>query len=53
MLNFYAGHAMIVEKIHENISFKQSKWLKKILVLMQKKKKIELKMNLRNTFTKN
>ena len=27
MLKFYARHGMVVEKIHEIISFKQSKWL--------------------------
>ena len=27
MLKFYVRHGMIVEKIHEIISFKQSKWL--------------------------
>ena len=27
MLKFYVRHGMIVVKIHENISFKQSKWL--------------------------
>ena len=27
MLRFYVRHGMIVEKIHEIISFKQSKWL--------------------------
>ena len=29
MLNFYVRHGMVVEKIHEIISFKQSKWLGK------------------------
>ena len=27
MLKFYVRHGMIVEKIHERISFKQSRWL--------------------------
>ena len=27
MLKFYVRHGMVVEKIHEIISFKQSKWL--------------------------
>ena len=27
MLEFYVRHGMVVEKIHEIISFKQSKWL--------------------------
>ena len=30
MLKFYVRHGMIVDKIHEIISFKQSKWLKSI-----------------------
>ena len=29
MLRFYVRHGMIVDKIHEIFSFKQSKWLKK------------------------
>ena len=29
MLKIYVGHGMIVEKIHEIISFKQSKWLER------------------------
>ena len=29
MLKIYVGHGMIVDKNHENISFKQSKWLEK------------------------
>ena len=31
MLKFYVGHGMIVEKIHEIISFKQSRWLEKYI----------------------
>ena len=31
MLNFYIRHGMIVDKIHEIISFKQSKWLEKYI----------------------
>ena len=27
MSKFYVRHGMVVEKVHENISFKQSKWL--------------------------
>ena len=30
MLKFYVRHAIIVEKVHEIISFKQSKWLENI-----------------------
>ena len=29
MLKFYVRHGMVVEKFHEMISFKQSKWLGK------------------------
>ena len=31
MLKFYNRHGMIVDKIHEVISYKQSKWLKKYI----------------------
>ena len=29
MLNFYVGQGMVFDKIHERISFEQSKWLEK------------------------
>ena len=31
MLNFYVRHGMVVEKIHEIISYKQNKWLEKYI----------------------
>ena len=31
MLKFYVTHGMVVEKIHEIISFKQSKWLERYI----------------------
>ena len=31
MLKFYVRHSMVVDKIHEIISFKQSKWLEKYI----------------------
>ena len=31
ILKFYVRHGMVVEKIHEIISFKQSKWLEKYI----------------------
>ena len=31
MLKFYVRHGTVVEKIHEKISFKQSKWLEKFI----------------------
>ena len=31
MLKFYIRHGMVIEKIHEIISFKQSKWLEKFM----------------------
>ena len=37
MLEFYVRHAMIVDKVHEIISFKQSKWLKSFINLNLKK----------------
>ena len=29
MLNIYIGHGMIVDKVHDIISFRQSRWLEK------------------------
>ena len=31
MLKFYVRHGMVVDKTHEIISFKQSKWLEKYI----------------------
>ena len=31
MLKFYVRHGMVVEKIHEIISFEQNKWLEKYI----------------------
>ena len=31
VLKFYVRHGMVVEKIHEIISFKQSRWLEKFI----------------------
>ena len=42
MLKFYVRHGMIVEKIHEIISFKQSKWLESYISFnTQKRNKAE------------
>ena len=38
MLKFYVRHGMINEKFHERKSFKQNRWLEKIIVLIQKKR---------------
>ena len=38
MLKFYVRHGMIVDKIHEIISFSQSKWLEKNLNFKTQKK---------------
>ena len=38
MLKFYIRHGMIVEKIHEIISFKQSKWLEKYISFITQKR---------------
>ena len=38
MLKFYVRHGMIVEKIHEIISFKQSKWLEKYITFKTQKR---------------
>ena len=43
MINFYVRHGMVVEKFHEIVSFKQSKWLEKKLLLVLKNE-TELKM---------
>ena len=45
MLNFYIRHGMVVEKIHEIISFKQTKWLEKYVSIH--KKEIRLKLILK------
>ena len=37
MLKFYVRHGMIVNKIHEIISFEQSKWLNKDIDFHAKK----------------
>ena len=39
MLKFYVGHGMTVKKVHEVISFKQSKWLKKLYIFQYAKEK--------------
>ena len=38
MLNFYVGHGMIVKKIHEIISFKQSRCLEKYISFITQKR---------------
>ena len=38
MLKFYVRHVMIVEKIHEIASFKQSKWLEKYISFITQKR---------------
>ena len=38
MLKFYVRHGMIVEKIHEIISFKQDKWLEKYISFKTQKR---------------
>ena len=37
MLKFYIRHGMIVEKIHDVISFKQSIWLEKYIIFNTQK----------------
>ena len=39
MLKFYVRHGMRVDKCHEIISFKQSKWLEKYIYFITQKKK--------------
>ena len=38
MLKFYVRHGMIVDKVYEIISFKQSKWLEKYIDFNTKKR---------------
>ena len=38
MLKFYVRHGMIVDKVHEIISFTQSKWLEKFLNFIAQKR---------------
>ena len=40
MLKFYVRHGMIVDKVHEIISFKQSKWLNKYINFHAKKRNL-------------
>ena len=40
MLKFYIRHGMIVDKVHEVLSFKQSKWLSKYIGFHAKKRAI-------------
>ena len=40
MLKFYVRHGMVVDKIHEIITFKQSNWLNKIHILPRKTKSL-------------
>ena len=48
MLKFYVRHGMVVEKVHEVISFKQSKWLEKYISFNTKKRN-----KAKNIFEKN
>ena len=38
MLKFYVRHGMVVDKIHEKISFIQSKWLEKYISFITQKR---------------
>ena len=51
MLKFYVGHGMIVEKVHEIISFKQSNLLEKYISFNTKKRSLS-KMILKKIFIK-
>ena len=39
MLKFNVRHGMVVEKIHEKIPFRQSKWLVKYINFIRQKRK--------------
>ena len=43
MLNFFVSHRMVVERVNEIISFKQSKWFEKIYILIHSR---EIRLNL-------
>ena len=47
MLKFYVRPGMVVEKIHDINSFKQSRCLENYISFNTKKNEIELKMNLK------
>ena len=51
ILKFYVRHGMIVEKIHEIISFKQSRWLEKYISFNTQKRN-KAKNNLEKDFFK-
>ena len=38
MLKFYVRHGMVVEKIHEIISFTQNKWLEKFIYFITQRR---------------
>ena len=38
MLKIYVRHGMVIDKIHEIISYKQSKWLEKHIIFKTQKK---------------
>ena len=38
MLKFFVGIGMVVEKIHELVSFKQNKWLEKYITFIELKR---------------
>ena len=42
MLKFYIRHGMIVDKVHEIISFKQSQWLEKYIIFNTQKRNQEV-----------
>ena len=52
MLKFHVRDGMIVDKIHEITSFKQSKWLEKYTKVLIHKREIRLKMILKKIFYK-
>ena len=48
MLNFFARHGMIMDKIHEKISFEQSMCLERYINFNPQRER-KIKMNLRKT----
>ena len=50
MLKFYVRHGMIVDKIHEVISFKQSNWLEKYITFHAKERALATNLSSKLNF---
>ena len=43
LLKIYVRHGMVIEEVHEVISFKQSKWLEKYIIFITQKRNLAVK----------